>query len=200
MKLLIGTNNLGKATEIADVLKGLPLTIKLPRDIGVLESPEETGTTFEENAREKALFYHARSQLPTIADDSGILVEALADELGLHTRRWGAGPEASDEEWIDFFLDRMHRESNKRAHFVCVLAYTLPGGETRTFEGRCSGVITDRLEAEYLPGLPISACFKPDGFDRVFSGLPIEQKNSTSHRGRASRALREFLELYLRAA
>jgi len=131
--------------------------------------------------------------LPTVADDSGIIVEALKDELGLHTRRWGAGPEATDAEWIAYFLERMKEEENKRAAFVCVLAYVDPLGATYTFEGRCEGIITPTLEADYLPGLPISACFRPEGFSRVFSALSIEQKNSTSHRGKAAHALRKHL-------
>jgi XTP/dITP diphosphohydrolase len=194
MKLLIGTNNPGKIIEISDVLKGLPLEIIHPNHLKIKEAPPETGETFEENALQKARFYFEKTQLPTVADDSGIIVEALKDELGLHTRRWGAGPEASDTEWIAHFLDRMKEEENKRAAFVCVLAYVDPLGATYTFEGRCEGIITPTLEADYLPGLPISACFKPDGHSSVFSALSLEQKNSTSHRGRATQQLANFLK------
>lgn len=193
MQLLIGTNNAGKIIEISEVLKGLPLHILSPKHLNIAEAAPETGETFEANALEKARFYFERTQLPTVADDSGIIVEALKDELGLHTRRWGAGPDASDAEWIAHFLERMKEEENKRAAFVCVLAYVDPLGVTYTFEGRCEGIITPTLEAEYLPGLPISACFKPEGHSRVFSALTIEQKNSTSHRGKAAHALRKHL-------
>jgi len=130
--------------------------------------------------------------MPTIAEDSGIHVEALGGELGIHTRRWGAGPEASDGEWIQYFLERMRKERNKRARFHCVVALVSSNREI-AFEGECRGAITDSLEADYLPGLPISACFKPDGYDRVFSALMTEEKNRVSHRGRALHKLREFL-------
>lgn len=193
MELLLGTNNPGKIIEIAEVLRGLPVKILTPKHVNISEAPPETGETFEANAMEKARFYFERTQLPTVADDSGIRVEALGDELGIHTRRWGAGPEASDAEWIAHFLERMKEEKNKRAAFVCVLAYIDPLGVPYTFEGRCEGIITPTLEADYLPGLPISACFKPEGHSRVFSALSIEQKNSTSHRGRASQLLRKHL-------
>lgn len=193
MHLLIGTNNPGKVIEISDVLKGFPIRIVTSQELGIRETPPETGETFEENAIEKARFYFERTQLPTVADDSGIIVEALKDELGLHTRRWGAGPDASDAEWIAHFLERMKQEWNKRAAFVCVLAYIDPLGVPYTFKGRCNGLITPTLQADYLPGLPISACFKPEGHDRVFSALTTEQKNSTSHRGRAALALRDHL-------
>jgi XTP/dITP diphosphohydrolase len=193
MKILIGTNNRGKFIEIGEALSGLPFSLRAPQDIGINENPEETGSTFQENAEIKARFFHGRGRLPTVADDSGLLVEALAGELGIHTRRWGAGSGATDAEWIEFFLDRMQHEENKRAHFVCALAFIDHTGALHQFEGRCSGVITPSLEADYLPGLPISACFKPDGCTAVFSALSIEQKNNTSHRGKAAHALREFL-------
>ncbi len=193
MHLLIGTNNDGKVIEIKQVLDGLPVSIVLPADLKIQPAPVESGDTFEENALLKARYYFQKSKLPTLADDSGIIVEALVDELGISTRRWGAGPQASDEEWIGHFLERMKKEKNKRARFVCALAYIDAVGISHTFEGVCDGVITPSLEAGYLPGLPISACFMPDGFDRVYSAMTIEQKNSTSHRGRAVHKLAEHL-------
>ncbi|MDD5041799.1 MAG: non-canonical purine NTP pyrophosphatase [Candidatus Peribacteraceae bacterium] len=242
MQLLLGTNNLGKVIEIAEILKDLPVFLVTPRDLHITETPAETGQTFAVNAIAKAKFYfdqskqqnsprerngtNARRQalpawsasaerkdgpwkknrrlsfhdgLPTVADDSGIIVEALKDELGIHTRRWGAGPEATDSEWIAHFLKRMKEEQNRRAAFVCVLAYVDPLGATYTFEGRCEGIITPALEADYLPGLPISACFQPEGHSHVFSALTVEQKNSTSHRGKAAQKLRDYLAYRLRS-
>ena len=194
MQLLIGTNNQGKFIEISEVLNGLPITPVKPADMDIAGDPEETGSTFEENALQKARFFRKLSGIPTVADDSGIVIDVLENELGIHTRRWGAGPAASDAEWIEHFLQRMKNEENKRAHFICTLAYIDESGAEHMFEGRCSGTITEELEADYLPGLPISACFKPDGCNAVFSALTIEQKNSTSHRGKAAHHLREHLE------
>ena len=193
VQLLLGTNNPGKVIEISEVLKGLPLQVITPTHLRLTDLPPETGETFAANAMEKARFYFEKTQLPTVADDSGIIVEALKDELGTHTRRWGAGPQATDSEWIAHFLERMREEENKRASFVCVLAYIDPLGVPYTFEGRCEGIIVPTLEADYLPGLPISACFRPEGHSHVFSALSVEQKNSTSHRGRAAHALRKHL-------
>ena len=193
MELLIATTNKGKIVEIGECFAGLPLQIRTPADMGITDSPHEHGTTYRDNAIIKATYYHERAGIPTLADDSGIVVHALGDELGVQTRRWGAGPDASDQEWIEFFLKRMEQEENRRAQFVCSLAYIGPDGELRTFEGTCDGVITMTLEAGYLPGLPISACFKPDTFNCVYSAMSIEQKNSTSHRGKAVSQFREFL-------
>lgn len=199
MRLLLGTTNAGKITEICEALSGFRLSFLTPADLRIDGSPEETGTTFAENAAIKSEFFFRQSGLPSIADDSGIIVEALADELGIQTRRWGAGAQASDAEWIAHFLRRMETEENRRARFVCNIAYTDATGALHQFEGVCDGSITRSLEADYLPGLPISACFRPDGLATVYSGLTIEQKNSTSHRGRALQLFADFLRTELAA-
>lgn len=193
MRLLIGTGNKGKVMELSESLAGLGVDVVSAADLGMTQSPHETGETFAANAAQKARFYRERGGLPTLADDSGILVEALSDELGIHTRRWGAGPDASDHAWVSFFLERMRSEENKRARFVCVLCYIDESGAEHLFEGTCDGVITDELEADYLPGLPISACFRPDGHERVYSALTVSEKNAISHRGRAMQKFRDYL-------
>ena len=194
--ILIGTSNVGKIQEISESLRNLPVEMVTPLDLPYIEeTPIETENTFAKNALQKARFYFERSGLPTLADDSGIIVEALQKELGIHTRRWGAGPEASDQEWIEYFLNRMKKEKNKRARFVCVLAYIDAAGKEFFFEGTCDGVITETLEAKYLPGLPISACFRPDGFPQVYSAMSVEEKNRISHRGSAVTQFQEFMTL-----
>ena len=193
MNLLFATSNKGKIIEISHVLADLPITIRCLHEFNHLSPPEESGTSCTENAILKARYYFDQTSLPTLANDSGLTVEALGDEMGIHTRRWGAGHEASDQEWVEHFLHRMKDESNKRAHFVSILAFIDQDNQTHTFEGKCSGTITDTLEADYLPGLPISGCFIPDGYNKVFSALNIEQKNSTSHRGRAALAFKTFI-------
>ena len=194
MKLLLGTSNQGKIEEIATILKDLPIRVHSVADYNIGGEPDENGTTYTQNALIKARYYHKQSGLPCIADDSGIMVDALENELGIHTRRWGAGPHATDEEWIEYFLHRMKQEKNKRAHFTCVIAFVDEDGSEQIFEGNCSGKITETLEAHYLPGLPISACFKPDGYDKVFSALSLVNKNAISHRGKAALHFKEWLK------
>ncbi|MSR67481.1 non-canonical purine NTP pyrophosphatase [Candidatus Peribacteria bacterium] len=194
MQLLLGTNNRGKVIEMTEVLSGLPIELLTLLQLKLRPEVEEAGTTFRENALIKAQHFFRLSGLPTLADDSGIIVDALHEELGVFTRRWGAGPTASDEEWIEFFLKRMKGEKNKKARFVCCLAYCDKEGTEHVFEGFCDGTITETLEASYLPGLPISACFKPDGCSFVYSAMTIEEKNKTSHRGKAMKKVRDFLE------
>lgn len=194
MKLLLATTNAGKAIEIREALSGLSvecMTLKeLPHPPAM---PDETGTTYVDNAKQKAIYCYDYAGLPTLADDSGIIVEAMAGELGIHTRRWGPGKDASDEEWIAAFLKRMEKEPNKRARFICALAYIDAEGTLQMFEGETTGTITERLEASYLPGLPVSACFKPDGCTKVYSALTVEEKNALSHRGKALGKLRGHL-------
>lgn len=197
MDLFLATSNKGKIIEICAALTGLPCAITTPSHLSQIpHPPEETGSTCQKNALIKARFYYKRTGLPTLSDDSGLIVEALKDELGLHTRRWGAGPHASDEEWVIYFLNRMKEESNKTAIFTCTLAYIDQRGAEHLFEGRCMGTITQELEADYLPGLPISACFKPEGYTKVYSALLTDEKNSISHRGKALQKFKEYIELH----
>jgi len=193
MKLLIGTANKGKFIEMKEALKGLQIDLMSPADIGITETPTETGDSFRENARLKAKFYQSRCGLPVLADDSGIIVDALANELGVHTRRWGAGPDVSDHAWAAFFLERMRGENNKNARFICCLCYIDEQSEERFFEGTEEGTITDELEADILPGLPLSSCFRPKGMAKVYGALSAEDKNNISHRGKAMRQFADFL-------
>lgn len=194
MKLLIGTANKGKFIEMEALLAEGDFDCVFPSDIGIADIPTETGATYRENAQLKAHFYRERSGLAVLADDSGIIVDALKDELGVHTRRWGAGAKVSDREWVDFFLERMRREENKKARFTCCLCYIDENGNETYFEGNDEGTITNELEAEFLAGLPLSACFKPEGCDTVYSALDIARKNAISHRGRAIREFMKFAD------
>lgn len=194
MRLLLGTNNAGKIIEMREVLSGLPINILTLKEIGIDSDIHEHGSTYRENALIKARHFQKLSKLPTLADDSGIVVEALKNELGVQTRRWGAGPQASDSEWIDYFLKRMNPEKNRKALFICCLVFIDESGKETIFEGSTDGVITETLEADYLHGLPISACFKPNGSSVVYSAMSIEQKNSTSHRGKALKSLYHYLK------
>lgn len=194
MKILVGSENTGKFIEIGEALQGLNIELCSPKEFHITGTPDETGDTYAFNASIKAHYYHSLSGLPTIADDSGIQIDALVGELGVKTRRWGAGNEATDKEWITYFLERMRDEQNRKARFLCAISFLDTKGKEIQFEGICDGVITEDLEADYLPGLPISACFKPEGSKHVYSAMSIEEKNAVSHRGKAVRLLREYLQ------
>lgn len=192
-KILLATSNLGKQKEILSALLPLPGFQMLSlTDIGGALKVSETGKNYEENALLKATAYFAKTGIPTVAEDSGMEVEALQGELGHNTRRWGAGEKAHDEEWLAYFMERMAREKNRNARFVCHAVYLNEKGPQH-FEGECLGVITEAIEGPLLPGIPLSAVFKPIGHDLVYSAMTETEKNKLSHRGKAMKALREWL-------
>lgn len=194
-ELLIATKNPGKYREIMEVIGDLPFEFLFLKDLGIDDSDfEEDGDSFEENALKKAQYFFDKTGFLTLAEDSGILVEALSGELGVKTRRWGAGEKASDKEWIEYFLRRMENMENRAAKFVCATQIVGEGIEA-SFQGESSGVISVALEAEILQGIPLSSCFKPDGFEKVYAALTVEEKNRISHRGRAMEQVKNFLKL-----
>lgn len=160
----------------------------------------EDGSNFDENACAKARFFASKTGFMTAGEDSGIIVEALKDELGVKTRRWGAGEGASDQEWLDFFMKRMEKEANRAATFVCS-AYLADGEDYafgkggRFFRGETCGVIADSIMAPILPGIPLSSVFVPEGSDKVYAALSPAEKNKVSHRGKAMAQLKDFLAM-----
>ncbi|MBT6068999.1 non-canonical purine NTP pyrophosphatase [Candidatus Peregrinibacteria bacterium] len=206
MKILIATTNEGKFNEIMEVLSGIAhgaeahgpeaegIEFVSLKDLGITDKAIEDGETYLENAYKKAVFYGGLSGLPTVAEDSGLEVEALSDELGMHTRRWGAGEDASDEQWVEHFLNVMKKHSNKKASFKCTAYYIDSDGNEHDFFGECPGVITEGLEAPLRPGIPLSSCFKADSCDKVYSALSEDEKNNLSHRGQAMKKLLKHLQ------
>jgi XTP/dITP diphosphohydrolase len=197
MQLLIATSNPGKIKEISQVLTGLDLELFTLKDLNINTDVEETGSSYAENAEIKARFFYkeAEGKMPVVAADSGVRVEALDDELGVYTRRWGSGSKASDQEWIDFFLDRMKQYPNpeqRKAWFSSNFCY-FDGQEVKHFLGECAGIITKELEADIIPGLPLSSCFLPNESEKVFAALSTDEKSKISHRGRAAKKFREYL-------
>lgn len=193
-KILIATRNQGKFKELMEVFGELPIKFLSLNDVAIEGDVEEHGKTYEENACLKAEFFGKASGLPTIADDSGIVIEALEGELGVKTRRWGAGEKANDEEWLNHFLKRMEQEKNHRAHFISVVALYQPNQATLTFRGECDGTILLQPRAALESGIPLSAVFLPDGKDKVFSALNKHEKNIISHRGQAAKKCAEYLK------
>ena len=199
MKLLIATGNPGKFEEISAVLSGLPLSLLSLEDVTVDSSGlVEDGETYRENAYKKAIYFAGQTGLPTLADDSGIMVNVLKGELGIKTRRWGAGENATDREWIDYSLNRMKEAKDRTAKFICQMCLVNGKGDI-LFEsyGETKGQITEELLAPIKPGIPLSSCFIVDGHDKVHSAMSIEEKNEISHRGKAAGQIRKYLETNL---
>lgn len=195
-KLLIATHNPGKFKESREKLQKDLTGVEIVSlgDLGITEDYEETGETFEENAISKAKFYYDLAKIPTIADDSGLAVDALGGEPGVHSRTW-PGYSASDEELLEMLLDKMKDvpEEKRTASFVTVIAF-YDGRDEFITRGEEFGKIAKKSMSKMDKGLPYSAVFLPRGLNKVFSQLTIEQKNSISHRGRAITKLIEKIK------
>lgn len=191
-QLLVATNNPHKLIELELELRALPLRILRPRDAGVSEDfdVDETGTTFSENAELKARAFAAQASLPTLADDSGLVVDVLHGEPGVHSKRWVEG---SDHDRNVHLLKELEGERNRRAKFVTVLALYIPTLESvEFFEGYVSGHIGS--EERGTEGFGYDPLFIPDGYTESFGELGLEVKSTLSHRHRALEKLREYLE------
>ncbi|HET7769531.1 MAG TPA: non-canonical purine NTP pyrophosphatase, partial [Chloroflexota bacterium] len=141
-RLLLATSSEKKIAELKEIFAGLPVTLVTPAELGLTLDPEETGATFEQNARLKARAFAAASGLPALADDSGLEVDALGGEPGVYSKRY-AGPDASDSDRIAFLLRRLERvpEAQRTARFRCVMALATPEEEIGTVDGTCEGRI-----------------------------------------------------------
>ncbi len=184
--IVLATNNANKVKEIQELLRDSPVEIKCVGDYGPLPTVEEDGDTFEENAYKKAYHYARVLGLPCLADDSGLVVEALDGRPGVHSARY-AGENATDMEKCDKLLQEMQGKDNRRASFQCVLSLATPGGPALTWEGSCAGEITTERCGESGFGYD-PVFFYPD-FGKTFAEVSMQEKNRVSHRGRA---LQEF--------
>ncbi|MBD3269977.1 hypothetical protein GF376_00450 [Candidatus Peregrinibacteria bacterium] len=196
-KILIATGNPTKLVEMKATFEGLPYEFLGLKDLGLMNDCGETGKTYEENARIKAEYFFEKigGEMPVIADDSGLVVDALEGELGVFTRRWGAGEHASDQQWLDYFMQRMEGLENRKASFVSYGALRL-ADKVEIFSGQTFGVITEKVEAEIKPGLPLSSVFLPNGHNKVYSAMSDLEKTQISHRGYSMNKVREYLEKY----
>ena len=185
-KLLLATNNQGKARELKVLLGELPLKLVLPGELGISAEVEETGATFEENAKIKATALAKERRLMTLADDSGLEVEALGGEPGPLSARY-AGEGASDKDRVEYLLNKLKGvpREKRTARFRCVLAIVRPEGEVELCSGECHGLIAFEPKGE--KGFGYDPVFYFPGLDKTMAELPPDIKNKVSHRGEAAR-------------
>ena len=194
VELLVATHNEGKTRELAELLSGIPLRLRSLKEFPRVEEAEETGETFVENAVLKARHYGSRCGLWTLADDSGLEVDALGGVPGVYSARYG-GRAISYAERMALLLKELNATNDKerRARFVCVIALADPRtGAVETFEGVCEGRIADAPRG--TGGFGYDPLFIPEGHAQSFGELPPEIKQNLSHRARAlSKARRHLL-------
>ena len=194
--LLVATQNKGKIKEYARLLADTPYTIIGLQDVGLGDMDvEETGTTFLANATIKAETYGRASGKLTLADDSGLVVDALDGRPGVYSARYGK-PEFDDAGRRTYLLDEMKHipDDQRSARFMCVIAIYDPETETVLHtQGACEGEIL-REERSDGHGFGYDALFQPQGYDKTFAELDAQIKNSISHRGIAVQGVPALLE------
>ncbi|HLL75739.1 MAG TPA: XTP/dITP diphosphatase [Pyrinomonadaceae bacterium] len=193
-ELLVATKNAGKVRELTELLAGVPLRLRSLSDFPDAPEVEETGETFEENARLKAVRYATHAGLLTLADDSGLEVAALGGAPGVRSARY-AGESAADAERIGLLLRELSRANSddRRARFVCAIALHDPlRGAPEVFTADCPGRIAPAPRG--TNGFGYDPVFIPDGYEQTFAELPAAVKQQISHRARALRLAREFIQ------
>lgn len=194
MKILIATGNDGKKKEMLEVLGKVSHVEWLSlKDFPEVQDVEENGKTFEENALLKAKHFAQKFNIPTLGEDSGLILEAFPEKFGVRTRR--EIPTTDDMEWLRLFLEMMEGQEDRRATFYSSMAYFDPQkNQKHIVLGKCSGQITEFPQAPIEKGIPVSAVFIPDGHDLVYSAMTKDEKNAVSHRGWSAHAMVDFLE------
>ena len=197
MKLILASNNAHKLEEFSKLVEGLGgIDLISQREAGCSFEVDENGTTFEENSYLKAIAVTEATGLPAIADDSGLVVDALGGEPGIYSARYGLGHEASDEQRYRYLLSKLGDEKNRSARFVCCICCTFPNGDVLSARGECEGEIL------YGPaganGFGYDPIFKPHCCDMSMAEISPEEKNRISHRANAMVKFAELFKEYLR--
>lgn len=193
-KVVIATHNPGKLSELRDLLAPYGVEAVSAGELGLPE-PEETGTTFIENARIKAHAATKATGFPAFADDSGLAVDALGGEPGIYSARW-AGPDKNFTRAMQTIEDKIRalNTSNRRAQFVAALCLAWPDGHTEDFEARVDGTLVWPPRGD--KGFGYDPMFLPDGFDRTFGEMDADEKHGLPPRGKGlSHRARAFVQL-----
>ena len=188
MNLVFATQNKNKAKEIQQLLPA-SFSVRTLDEIGCCEEVPETSSTLEGNALQKALYVSENYDVNCFADDTGLEIESLNGEPGVYSARY-AGMEKNADKNMDLVLEKLQGKENRKARFRTVISLVIDGKEYK-FEGEVYGVIT--TEKSGKEGFGYDPIFKPEGFDKTFSEMSMEEKNAISHRGKAVRKLVDFL-------
>jgi XTP/dITP diphosphohydrolase len=193
VKLLVATTNTGKLAELLDLLKELNAEIVTPVDLGLRIQVDETGDSYNANAVLKAEAFSAASDLVTLADDTGLEVDALGGRPGLHSARYVDAPGATDAARRSKLLRELAAFPQPwTAHFHCSVAVAGPGLETRTFEGNACGHIQTEERGQF--GFGYDCLMVLDGAGRTLAEMQMAEKNIYSHRAKAVKAALPYLK------
>lgn len=192
-EVVIATKNKGKALEFEQMFQPFQIQVKTLLDLPEFPEIEETGATFEENAIIKAESVMKETKAMVMADDSGLVIDALDGRPGVYSARY-AGPEKDDEANIQKVLRELEGVplSKRTARFYCALALAIPGRETITVNGTCEGFIT--FEKKGANGFGYDPIFFVQGYERTMAELLPNEKNKISHRAEALAKMRTILK------
>jgi XTP/dITP diphosphohydrolase len=197
--LLIASANVGKLREIQQILQDLSIAMVLPKQIGLSLEVEEDGRTYAENAAKKALAYYQASGMVTLADDSGLEVEALDGQPGLYSARYAPWPDATDADRRRYLLQQLAGKPRPwKARFHATVAVADSHGELHLVEGNCPGEVIP--EERGTGGFGYDPIFFMPELGKTMAELPEAVKNQVSHRGRAVRAAAPILAKLLSAS
>ena len=193
MKIVLTTHNAGKIREFQKAFSEIGWDAVPVAEIADVSEPEETGTTFEENALLKARYYAKAVNYPVLSDDSGIIADALGDRPGIYSARY-AGVHGNDEANNRKLVEDLkpYKGEDRKGRYLCVVALAWPDGKEMTAEGTCEGIIRDFYQGK--GGFGYDPLFYLPSYGKTMAELPMEEKNKISHRGRALRALLEKLK------
>ena len=184
--LVIATKNTGKLIEIESLLKNYPVKLKSLSDFGPIPPVEEDGATFDDNAYKKAAFTARVLGLPALADDSGLVVQALGGGPGVHSARYG-GDSLTDAQRCDLLLQNLKGKTDRKASFSCVISIATPTGAALTYEARCEGLIAE--SASGTNGFGYDPIFYYPPLNKTFAEMARQEKSQVSHRGKALKEL-----------
>lgn len=177
-RFLIASNNAHKIQEFKKIFDSLGFELVTPKELGISCDPDENGSTFEENSLIKAREFFKLSGIPTVADDSGLCVNALEGAPGIYSARYGGFDD--DTKRLYFLLSNMKDKSDKKAYFACAIACIIDEKTEFTVRGNVYGTIIDEPKGEC--GFGYDPVFVPDGFDKTFAEMTEDEKNKISHR------------------
>ena len=194
MRYILASNNKGKLKEMKAILEALGNEVVSQSEAGLVFEAEETGETFEENARIKARAACEALSEPAIADDSGLAVDALGGAPGVYSARYGGDACKNDAERVKLLLKNLEGEKNRNAKFVSCIACVFPNGDVITARGECGGIIAHEPRGE--GGFGYDPVFELHGMGKTMAELSPEEKNAVSHRGRALKIFEMKLREY----
>ncbi|WP_418779204.1 XTP/dITP diphosphatase [Intestinimonas sp.] len=194
MKVVLASKNAHKLQELQDILSAQGVEVILESAAGVDVEVKETGTTFEENSLLKARAVMEASGLPAIADDSGLMVDALNGAPGVYSARYG-GPGLDDAGRYRLLLENMRGVLDRKCRFVSAITLCMPSGDIVTARGECPGTLAYAPQGEN--GFGYDPIFFVPEKKKTFAQLTAEEKNAISHRGRALQLFQEKLAAYL---